>query len=161
VGVVGVDREVLVVRGQLSVKAKATAKEEADPPAARKDDKIQMGWVNGSIVGTFKPEERQIWGSLHCATHDETVNRFGRDDNLFAGILRVQGFKMGGGGLASLDAHLRRESAAPKMGHPGSGVVGSGWVGRTRYLGRVWVPVMVTVVVGVEAVGWEPPIVRV
>ena len=83
VGVVGVDREVLVVRGQLSVKAKATAKEEADPPAARKDDKIQMGWVNGSIVGTFKPEERQIRGSLHCATHDETVSRFGRDDNLF------------------------------------------------------------------------------
>ena len=91
VGVVGVDREVSVVNGQLSVRATATAKasatatakEEADPPAARKDDKIQMGWVNGSIVGTFKPEERQIRGSLHCATHDETVSRFGRDDNLF------------------------------------------------------------------------------
>jgi hypothetical protein len=38
-------------------------------------------------TGNYRDE---IQGSLHCAVHDETVNRFGRDDDSFLGGGREQ-----------------------------------------------------------------------
>jgi hypothetical protein len=50
----------------------AKTKTEADSSAALRNDKQESN---------SKDEMR---GSLHCATHDETVSSFGRDDAFFA-----------------------------------------------------------------------------
>jgi hypothetical protein len=46
------------------------------------------GWVRCAArvrLGKNKSKDKcEMRGSLHCAVHDETVNSFGRDDELFA-----------------------------------------------------------------------------
>jgi hypothetical protein len=65
-------------RRRRKANAKETAK--AGPPLSAKDDNKKAKTKNESNSKNKNNSKSKMRGSLRCATHDETVSGFGRDD---------------------------------------------------------------------------------